>query len=62
MKTPGIVMLNDEEIGTFEIDDEDRVSFQFYKGAAGIEESLEYAAEQGFRIGLQLKPDYEETP
>lgn len=62
MQTPGIVMLNDDEIGTFTVettdDNEEKITIQFYKGAAGIEESLEYAAEQGMIFSLALKPEY----
>lgn len=58
MFAQGVVMLNDEEIGKFDLDEEERATFQFYRGAAGIKETLEYATEQGFRLGLQLKPEY----
>lgn len=61
MFSPGVVMLNDDPIGSFDLDVEDRVVITFYKGAAGVEETLEMAAEQGLHFTLQLAPDYPKT-
>jgi hypothetical protein len=58
----GVVMLNDDEIGTFQVelndDNEEMVTFEFHRGAAGVMETLEFASEQGLVFGLQLKPEY----
>lgn len=54
----GIVKFNDDEIGTFTIDDFDKVTFFFHKGASGVEETLSYAAEQGLVLSLQYQPEY----
>lgn len=61
MENPGNVMLNDDVIGSFTIDDNDRVVIQFNKGAAGVEETLEFATEQGLVLGLAIKPVFEES-
>lgn len=58
MHLQGVVTLNDDEIGTFELDDEERVAIAFHKGAAGVSETLEFAADQGLRFSLMLKPAY----
>lgn len=54
----GIVILNDNEVGTFAIDENERMTFAFNMGAAGIRESLEFASDQGMIFALQLKPEY----
>jgi hypothetical protein len=55
----GVVLLNHDEVGVFYIDQEEKISITFNKGSAGVEETLEFAAEQGLNFGLQLKPEYE---
>lgn len=55
----GIVLLAEQEVGIFNINDDESVTFQFYRGAAGIEETLDYATERGLTFSLMYKPDYD---
>lgn len=56
MKFKGVVKLNDDEVGVFGIDEDDKISIVFNKGAAGVQETLEFAADQGLNFSLQLTP------
>lgn len=58
MYLKGTVLLNLDPVGTFEIDDEEKVLITFDKGAAGVRETLEFASEQGLILGLQYRPEY----
>lgn len=60
MENPGLVTLNGQVVGSFELDPDEKVSITFDKGAAGVEETLEYATEHGMSLGLMLKPEFGE--
>lgn len=57
-KPIGAIILNGKEVGEFALDDEERMTFRFDMGDAGIRESLEFAADQGMIFALQLKPEF----
>lgn len=66
MKSIGIIMLNGDPIGGFDIveagpEKEEHLIFEFDRGSAGIRESLEFATEQGMIFSLQLKPDFDKA-
>jgi len=56
MKHPGLVMLNDDVVGTFTLDDEEKISIHFNKGASGVEDTLRFVAESGMTLSLMLNP------
>lgn len=51
----GQITLDGESIGTFKIDVKD-LDFYFNKGAAGMGETLEFAAENGMTLALAVEP------
>lgn len=58
MHLKGTVLLNDDPVGSFELDPDEKIIITFNKGAAGVAETLEFASEQGLILGLQYQPAY----
>lgn len=51
----GQITMGGEPIGTFQLDAKD-LDFTFNKGAAGLGETLEFAAENGATLALAVEP------
>jgi hypothetical protein len=58
--TPGLVMVNDDVVGSFELDNKERLLITMNTGWLGVKEALSFTSEQGILLGLMLKPDVDE--
>jgi hypothetical protein len=54
----GIVMMGEKNVGTFEVELDDRIIIKFPDGMS-VREMLEYASDNGMPLYLQTTPSFE---
>lgn len=59
IRLKGDVLLDEIEIGTFTVDEEDNVAINLRMPLSNIADTLEYAGETGQRFILSHKPEYD---
>jgi hypothetical protein len=58
MMVDGIVIMGEQNIGTFQIELDDRVILRFPDGMS-VKSMLEYASDNGMPVSLQMTPMFE---
>lgn len=61
MTPDGLVLIGGDSVGSFKIDEDDRIIINFNKGSATTKETIAFAAENGVDFSLMLTPDFEEA-
>lgn len=56
MKSFGLVMMNDDTVGVFDLDDNEKITVHLHKGSGTLKETLEFATENGIPLSLVLTP------
>lgn len=60
MDAHGVVMMNDDIVGTFALDEHERVTIAFNAKSSSVVDMLEFAAENGMNLALAYQPDFDE--